>query len=76
MVYPPLSIHGISSLKYSWYIYVKLTIKRCTWNNNISKQKFGRNGLKNLEALIKNPATFISQEFRPLTATKIIMEKY
>ena len=28
------------------------------------------------EALIKNPATFVSQEFGPRTAAKIIMEKY
>ena len=28
------------------------------------------------KVLIKNPATFVSQEFGPRTAEKIIMEKY
>ena len=31
---------------------------------------------KCLEALIKNPATFVSPEFSPRTAAKGIMEKY
>ena len=31
---------------------------------------------KCLEASIKNPATFVSQEFSPRTAAKIMMEKY
>ena len=38
--------------------------------------EMGSKVLRGLNLLIKNPATFISQEFGPRTAAKIIMEKY
>ena len=40
------------------------------------QSQYAEMGSKFLEALIKNPALLVSQEFSLLTAAKGIMEKY